>query len=91
MNHWKIGDRAVVDCPVSGAHGKTVTVTSKLILVNCPTHGLYMGHEIDHLRLDGSGECIFLEPHELKPIPDEYDGNEVTTWVECPFKPGVTV
>ena len=21
------------------------------------------------------------------PIPDEYDGNETTTWDECPFQP----
>ncbi len=51
--------------------------------------GPYMGYTVDIL-LDqpnvGTGRAKF-EAHELIPVNEKYDGNKLTTWNECPFKP----
>ena len=75
-------------CPTSNAHGETVIVRA----VNVPGRDVrgwdYMGVEVDIPTIQWSGGdfCVF-ENHELRPIPDEYDGHEISSWNECPFKP----
>jgi len=86
---WKVGDRAIVDCPPSRQHGNKCTIVALNVGAN-GVDGIYVGHEVDLFccKKNGGKSCVF-EPQELKPIPDTYDGNEVTSWEECPWQPSV--
>ena len=85
MNH-SIEDRVKVDCPVSRQHGKEAVVLSGL--VPGVHYGYpYMGYTVDLPQTEQSDKFCIFEAHELIPIDDKYDGMELTTWSECPFKP----
>lgn len=88
--NWQIGDRCIINCPKSNEHG----AETEILALNVSGISLgykYVGHRVDiHCPTSPTYYCIF-EPHELIPIPDEYDGLSVTTWDECVWKPSVTV
>jgi len=84
--NWKIGDRAIICGLAVDAqyNGTEVIITSSL---RKHRESGDMVHNVD-IEMRGRPACI--EPQYLKPIPDTYDGNEVTTWDECVWQPGVT-
>lgn len=82
--NWKIGDRAIlVNCRIMENEGTECHIIGSMI--NGRQDGeTYLGWPIEC----ATGEWI-ARPRQLKPIPNTYDGNEATTWDECPFKPAV--
>jgi len=90
---WKVGDRAIIDCTECRNHGLKVTVLSELKPNNpAPGSRLPLGvpvHVVDAPVIHAGANHFVVQPHELKPIPDTYDGNEVTSWDECPWQPSV--
>jgi hypothetical protein len=78
--NWKPGDRAiVVGMPMTGAEyvGSEVTVTS----IPYGIGGAVL------VSISGAGTFKRAEVQFLKPIDDDYDGHQTTTWDECPWKP----
>ncbi len=85
---WQVGDRAiVVNCSYWSHCGEIVTLVRQ---VRADEYGAEMKGE---WVLDVPPPPGFLYSccHEryLKPIPDEYDGLQVTTWDEGPWQPEV--
>lgn len=84
--NWQIGDRAkVVGCPWWHGCGEEVTLIRR---VRAEEYGgRYAGRWVLDLEPpNGEPYCCSRERF-LKPIPDTYDGLEVSSWGECPFKP----
>ena len=90
--NWKPGDRAIINCPTSNAHGKETVVLTACCVRGFANEGPYVGHEVS-AKHSCTGLNLIFEPHELKPIDDDYDGHQVTTWDELEdiWTPGVTV
>lgn len=89
--NWKIGDRAIYDCLGSRAHGLRVVIISEYQEIKC--RGVKkMGYVFDPKIAPGSAYTHWCNsPKHFKPIPDEYDGLQVTTWDECVWQPKVMV
>ncbi len=87
--NWQIGDRAIYDCPesVGGAHMAIITITSELGPFISIADGPIIGHRFDPGFAHPSARHFVNTPDHFKPIPEEYDGKQVSTWDECPFKP----
>ncbi len=79
--NWKIGDRALLvdNGSVKGAENLQVMgETCVIIAVNLDDWDW---------DVDVCGEVFYVDATCLRRIPDHYDGLEVTTWDESPFKP----
>ena len=77
MKSWKIGDRAIIinDGYIIGKR-ELGTIGSECVLLSPATHLLYDWH------IDVGGEKAMITSSCLRPIPDEYDGKQVSTWDE---------
>ena len=85
--NWKIGDRAIVlRSHYPDRLGLIVTIMSELIIGPHKAHGENTPyHFVDApSRVEGF-EYAAIRPQDLGPL--HYDGNETTSWDECPFKP----
>ncbi len=93
--NWKVGERAVVDCPRSDNHGSECTIMAVGVPAQNNMDGpIYLGIEVDlrpsrHVRTAPGQTYAVFRPYELKPIREYYDGLTKTTWDECPWKPAV--
>jgi len=80
---WKPGDMAVtVNCSNERHNGVILHVTSTEYAA--PDGDLHV--DIEPFEYDGSIYVSAITKY-LKKIPGEYDGNETTTWDECPWQP----
>lgn len=81
--NWKPGDRAVYWGRDSFYHGTIVTVTSMPMI-------FYDG--LPYVKTDPDLDTdVGVYCHSLRPIDDDYDGHQVTTWDRCVWQPAVTV
>ncbi len=92
--NWKIGDKAVIVRSVRlDRIGTHVTIMSNAshfdphtgLRWNC-TEPCYLV-DLPHRCEDGG--LAGYRGSSLRPIPDAYDGNEMTSWDECPWTPKV--
>ncbi len=83
--NWQVGDRAIFvsvkgDACNSELYGEVCELLS--------FEGKPMFGTAESVwRVKFAAKTTFVATICLKPIPDTYDGLEVTTWSECPFKP----
>jgi len=94
--NWKVGDRAIIlRSKFPERVGETVTIMSGLMMFNpftgknwsSPSHFI----DLPAKRPERVGEPAAYRPDGLGPIPDNYDGLEISSWNKCVFKPKVTV
>ena len=85
--NWKVGDRAICITPGSRLKGMEVIVTRGLHFIS--VYG-FEAYSVDPGFEPGD---FFIgwaaQPENLIPIKDKYDGLELSSWDECPFKPKV--
>ncbi len=85
--NWKPGDRAIIcdippDMEYSEWNGRFVTVASKMMYDDY-FKDYYVDTAPRPLGVDG----IWVDC--LRPIDDDYDGLEKTSWKECPWQPKI--
>jgi hypothetical protein len=76
--NWKIGNRAVIANPINHKEMRGELCT---IIGDSWKEGWL------RIEIDSCIEIWRALPSELKPIPDNYDGLQLSKWSECPFKP----
>ena len=77
--NWKAGDRAIlVNCIHPMNEGQECVITD----------GPWLDDDLQ-TRWEVCCATGKWDPraYNLKPIPDEYDGNQASSWDECPWKP----
>ncbi len=82
--NWQVGDRAIIAHPINHKE-----LRGEICVIAGDAN--YFAESWLIINMDADGRPMFAHPSELKPIPDTYDGLQVTTWESCPFKPAVTV
>ena len=87
MNNWQIGDRAIF--VGSGSRDEANLGGQIVELLEYRECAYFTGNaHIDNAwRIDNLSPPAWVAESYLRPIPDEYDGKQVVTWDECPFKP----
>jgi len=77
--NWQVGDRAiVVGCP--SWHGCGETVTLIRLVREDEFEGVYAGHWVLDLEPDHDTCYCSCDEAFLRPIPDTYDGLEISSW-----------
>lgn len=90
--NWKVGDRAVIlKSSKPYMIGTKVKIMSDLVIID--KHEVYGSnaavHYVDVPRPHYNRGMASYLPENLGPIPDKYDGREVSVWSECPWQPEV--
>lgn len=93
---FKAGDRVVkLGQPLGSPDGKSWTIINRVKPGQIGTVASYVGHlptrsgnvpEAYRVIWDGTGDQA-VSAYFLQKIDEYYDGNEKTTWDDCPFKP----
>ncbi len=82
--NWKVGDEAILVNSLRGVHlGHVVEILGDHILRMPST--LSPAGTFGY-RIMCCGKRYWCIPSWLKPIPDNYDGLELTKWSECPWQ-----
>ncbi len=79
--NWNIGDRAILVNDGSCESDCLQYIGSECVIV-AVCEGEF--HDWD---VDCGGQLLEVKNSGLRPIPDEYDGNEASSWDECPWQP----
>jgi len=87
--NWKVGDKAICITPGSRMEGLEVVITRGLQYRESITSGLYAHrYGVDPgFPPDPLVGTFAARPENLIPVPDNYDGLELSKWDECPWQP----
>ena len=79
--NWKIGDRCIVDCLGFKLHGETVEIVGGPAIGTGIFEATY-DWIIDpgYPAPDCATKMFACDSVDLRPLPDEYDGKQVSTW-----------
>jgi len=85
MNNWKVGDRCIIDCFYSSAHGQETTIISiDEEGFEASDGGSFVGAGVDISHsVWKSGHAVFMYKH----LRHLYDGNEKTSWEDGCWQP----
>lgn len=86
--NWKPGDRALcVNCSHPENESEICTVLGPMV----PGFAVRWGGEYIGWPVSLPSGRYVAHPSQPKPIDDDYDGHQVTTWDKCVWQPAVTV
>lgn len=88
---FRIGDRIAVIWVSGIAYlsvppGSTGVISGELEACPSPVSGGII-KELSHRVQMDDGQVTWLIPRVMRKLDDDYDGNKVTSWDACPFKP----
>ncbi len=82
--HWQIGDRAILIDPNGRVFGDNnlAVIGEECVLLGPPAYNRG-SHD---WSVGTCGSKFDVKNCNLRPIPDEYDGLEISSWSECPIE-----